>query len=342
LFAPARLFEQNAPLEAMLVKPIIEVEDLTKRYARHTAVQGLTFTVGRGEVVGLLGPNGAGKTTTMRVLSCFLPATSGVARVAGFNVFSEADEVRRRIGYMPENNPLHTDMRVCDYLRFRARLKGLTSRRCRIRTQSVMEMCGLTDVHRKIIGHLSKGYRQRVGLADALVHEPELIILDEPTIGLDPHQVRQVRQLIKGLARHHTVLISTHILSEVEMTCTRVLIMQQGRIVAADTTQNLQAIMSDGGQVIAEIAASMDDLCACWEQMPEIEFFDVSAVDGPYHRSALTPRSGLDLRPFVFDQVRLRGWELRELSRSRYSLEDIFVHLTRARPDDEGEEEEEG
>jgi ABC-2 type transport system ATP-binding protein len=326
----------------MLVKPIIEVEDLTKRYARHTAVQGLSFTVGRGEVVGLLGPNGAGKTTTMRVLSCFLPATSGIARVAGFNVFSEADEVRRRIGYMPENNPLHSDMRVCEYLRFRARLKGLTARRCRIRTQSVMELCGLTNVHRKIIGHLSKGYRQRVGLADALVHEPELIILDEPTIGLDPHQVRQVRQLIKGLARHHTVLISTHILSEVEMTCSRVLIMQQGRIVAADTTQNLQAIMSDGGQVIAEIAAPMDDLCACWQQMPEIEFFDVCAVDGPYHRCALTPRSGLDLRPFVFDQVRLRGWELRELSRSRYSLEDIFVHLTRSeRSEDEREEEEE-
>lgn len=324
----------------MFVKPIIEVSDLTKRYPGHTAVRGLSFTVGRGEVVGLLGPNGAGKTTTMRVLSCYLPATSGTARVAGYNVFSEADEVRRRIGYMPENNPLHTDMRVHDYLRFRARLKGLSWRRCRTRTQAVMELCGLTEVRRKIIGHLSKGYRQRVGLADALVHEPELIILDEPTIGLDPHQIRQVRLLIKDLARNHTVLISTHILSEVEITCSRVLIMNEGRIVAADTTQNLQAIMSDGGQVLAEIAAPLDDLATCWEQMPEIEHFDVAPIDGEFHRCALTPRSGLDLRPFVFDQVRLRGWNLRELTRSRHSLEDIFVHLTRLDgPDNEEEEE---
>jgi ABC-2 type transport system ATP-binding protein len=335
LFALLRGDRHAAVVEAMLVKPIIEVEDLTKRYAGHVAVSGLSFSVGRGEVVGLLGPNGAGKTTTMRVLSCFLPATSGRARVAGFDVFREADEVRRRIGYMPENNPLHVDMRVRDYLRFRARLKGLSRRRCRLRTDVVMELCGLAEVSRKIIGHLSKGYRQRVGLADALVHEPELIILDEPTIGLDPHQIRQVRQLIKDLSRHHTVLISTHILSEVEMTCSRVLIMQQGRIVAADTTHNLQQIMSDGGQVIAEIAAPAVELRACWEQMAEIEHYDVAPVEGDYHRCALTPRSGLDLRPLVFDQVRIRGWELRELSRSRHSLEDIFVHVTRSERQEE-------
>src|SRR5690242_20406766 len=208
---------------------IIEVENLTKRYAGHTAVDGLTFSVGRGEIVGFLGPNGAGKSTTMRVLSCFMPATSGSARVAGFDVFSEADDVRRRIGYMPENNPLHLDMRVREYLRFRARLKGLGIRRSRERVDVVMQQCGLTDVGRKLVGQLSKGYRQRVGLADALVHEPELIILDEPTIGLDPHQIRSVRHLIKDLARNHTVLISTHILSEVEMTCNRVLIMHQGK-----------------------------------------------------------------------------------------------------------------
>ncbi len=314
---------------------IIEVENLTKRYAGHAAVDGIAFTVERGEIVGFLGPNGAGKSTTMRILACYLPATYGTARVAGFDVFTQADEVRRRIGYMPENNPLHLDMRVREYLKFRARLKGLGIRRSRERVEVVMQQCGLTEVRRNIIGHLSKGYRQRVGLADALVHEPELIILDEPTIGLDPHQVRSVRQLIKDLGRHHTVLISTHILFEVEMTCNRVLIMHEGKILVADTTQNLQKIMSDGGQVIAEIAAPIAELRACWEQMGEIEHFDIAPSEGEYLRCALTPRSGLDLRPLVFEQVRARGWALRELSRAHHSLEDIFVHITR--PDREEE-----
>src|SRR5581483_6687740 len=218
---------------------MIEVANLTKRYAGHTAVSGISFSVERGEIVGLLGSNGAGKSTTMRILSCYMPATSGTVRVAGLDVFKEADEVRRRIGYMPENNPLHPEMRVREYLKFRARLKGLGWRRSRERVDVVLEQCGLTDVSRKIIGHLSKGYRQRVGLADALVHEPELIILDEPTIGLDPHQIRSVRQLIKSLAGTHTVLISTHILPEAEMTCNRMLIMYKGKILAADTPENL-------------------------------------------------------------------------------------------------------
>ncbi len=314
---------------------IIEVENMTKRYAGHAAVDGITFTVQRGEIVGFLGPNGAGKSTTMRILACYLPATYGTARVAGFDVFTQADEVRRRIGYMPENNPLHLDMRVREYLKFRARLKGLGIRQSRERVEVVMQQCGLTEVRRNIIGHLSKGYRQRVGLADALVHEPELIILDEPTIGLDPHQVRSVRQLIKDLGRHHTVLISTHILFEVEMTCNRVLIMNEGKILASDTTQNLQNIMNDGGQVIAEIAAPVEELRACWEQMGEIEYFDIAPSEGEYLRCALTPSAGLDLRPLVFEQVRARGWALRELSRAHHSLEDIFVHITR--PDREEE-----
>ena len=314
---------------------MIEVEDLTKRYAGYTAINGLTFSVGRGEIVGFLGPNGAGKSTTMRILACFLAATSGRARVAGLDVFTQADAVRRRIGYMPENNPLHLDMRVREYLKFRARLKGLGIRRSRERVEVVMRQCGLTEVSRNIIGQLSKGYRQRVGLADALLHEPELIILDEPTIGLDPHQIRAVRQLIKDLARHHTVLLSTHILSEVEMTCNRVLIIHQGKILAADTTRNLQNIMSDGGQVIAEIAAPVAELRACWEQMGEIEHFDIAASEGEYQRCALTPRAGLDLRPIVFEQVRARGWALRELSRAQHSLEDVFVHITRPDRDEE-------
>ena len=315
--------------------PIIEVENLTKRYAGRAAVNGITFSVQRGEIVGFLGPNGAGKSTTMRILACYLPATHGTARVAGFDVFTQADEVRRRIGYMPENNPLHLDMRVRDYLKFRARLKGLGIRQSRERVEVVMQQCGLTEVRRHIIGHLSKGYRQRVGLADALVQEPELIILDEPTIGLDPNQVRSVRQLIKDLGRHHTVLISTHILFEVEMTCNRVLILHEGKILAADTTQNLQNRMSNGGQVIAEIAAPVAELRACWEHMGEIEAFDIAPSEGEYLRCALTPSAGLDLRPLVFEQVRARGWTLRELSRAHHSLEDIFVHITR--PDREEE-----
>src|SRR5688572_8597758 len=231
------------------MEPMIEVRELTKRYAKYTAVNDVTFEVGRGEIVGLLGPNGAGKSTILRILSGFMPATSGTVRIGGFDVFHEPDEVRRRIGYMPENNPLHMEMRVREYLRFRGALKGLKRGRCRERTEVVMQQCGLSDVHRKIIGHLSKGYQQRVGLADALIHEPELIILDEPTIGLDPNQIRSVRQLIKDLGQKHTVLISTHILPEVEMTCTRVLILHQGQILAADTTENLQKLMSDRGQV---------------------------------------------------------------------------------------------
>ncbi|PYK31188.1 MAG: ABC transporter, partial [Verrucomicrobia bacterium] len=239
---------------------MIQVDNLTKRYIGHMAVDAISFQVERGEIVGLLGPNGAGKTTIMRVLACYMPATSGTARVAGYDVFTESDEVRRRIGYMPENNPLHRDMRVREYLKFRARLKGLNRVRSRERVDMVMEQCGLTDVSRKLIGYLSKGYQQRVGIADALVHQPELIILDEPTIGLDPHQIRAVRQMIKDLASKHTVLISTHILHEVEMTCSRVLILHEGRILAADTTDNLQKMMSDRDQVVAEIAAPMEDL----------------------------------------------------------------------------------
>ncbi len=219
---------------------MIEVANLTKRYAGNTAVRDISFTVGQGEIVGLLGPNGAGKSTTMRILACFLPATSGTVRVAGLDVFADSQEVRRRIGYMPENNPLHPEMRVREYLKFRARLKGLSGKRTRERVGVVMEQCGLTEVSHRIIGQLSKGYRQRVGLADALVHEPELIILDEPTIGLDPHQIRAVRQLIKDLGQAHTVLLSTHILPEAEMTCNRMLIMYEGKIRAAITPDDLQ------------------------------------------------------------------------------------------------------
>jgi ABC-2 type transport system ATP-binding protein len=316
---------------------MIAVTDLTKRYAGRTAVAGISFTVARGEIVGLLGPNGAGKSTTMRILSCFMPATSGTVRVAGFDVFYQSDEVRRRIGYMPENNPLYPEMRVREYLKFRARLKGLNWRRSRERVGTVMEQCGLTEVGRRIIGQLSKGYKQRVGLADALVHEPELIILDEPTLGLDPHQIRAVRQLIKSLAQKHTVLISTHILPEAEMTCNRMLIMYDGKILAADTPDNLQRLMAGSSQIIAEIAAPADELREAWSQMPGIEQFDVSASEGEFQRCALTPHDGYDLRPAIFALALERGWIMRELTRSRHSLEDIYVQVTRPTEEEEGE-----
>ena len=312
-------------------EPIIEVENLTKRYPGRTAVDDISFTIGRGEVVGFLGPNGAGKSTTLRILACYMPATSGTVRVAGHDVFREPDEVRRRIGYMPENNPLHLDMRVREYLRFRSRLKGMGWRRGRERVDAVLEQCGLTGVSGRIIGQLSKGYRQRVGLADALVHEPDLIILDEPTIGLDPHQIRSVRALVKELGRRHTVVLSTHILSEVEMTCSRVLILHRGRILAADRTEDLEQRLSLGGQVVAEIEAPAGTLSEVFRDLPGVETVEVQPLDGLYQRVTLSPRNGADLRLMVFEETRSRGWPMRELSRGRRSLEDIFVHLTRGK-----------
>lgn len=314
---------------------MIEVSNLTKRYSGHTAINQLSFQVRQGEIVGLLGPNGAGKSTTMRILSCFIPATQGTARVAGLDVFSQSIEVRRRIGYMPENNPLHLDMRVNEYLKFRARLKGLSIAQSRERVRNVVDQCGLKHVYRKIIGHLSMGYRQRVGLADALVSDPPLIILDEPTLGLDPNQIRSVRQLIKSLGGQHTVLLSTHILPEVEMTCDQVLIMHEGRILASDSPGNLQAIISGGAQVVAEICAPMQDLADCWAAHEDVTHFDIAAAEGDFFRCALTSRAGADLRTAVFDTVCAHNWKLRELTRIQPSLEDVFVHMTRQKSDEE-------
>ena len=314
---------------------MIEVANLTKRYAGHTAVTDISFTVKRGEIVGLLGPNGAGKSTIMRILSCFLPATSGTARVAGLDVFAQADEVRRHIGYMPENNPLHRDMRVLEYLKFRARLKGLDGSHARERIDTVMRQCSLTEVNHRIIGQLSKGFQQRVGLADALVHEPELIILDEPTLGLDPNQIRAVRQLIKDLGRQHTILLSSHILPEIEVTCTQVLILHRGRILASDTQENLQKGLSAGGQVVAEIEAPFEELRTIWEHTPEITHHAMAAAEGKYLRCTLTPRPGVDLRPQIFQLVLARGWPLRELTRAPLTLEDVFVRFTQAAREEE-------
>lgn len=319
---------------------MIEVRDLTKRYGNRVAIQGVTFTVARGEIVGLLGPNGAGKSTTMRILSGFLPATYGTVRVAGYDVARESLEVRRRIGYMPENNPLYPEMRVVEYLRFRARLKGLSGRRARERVEVVLEQCGLTEVRRRLIGQLSRGYRQRVGLADALVHEPDLIILDEPTIGLDPHQIRSVRELIKGLAGRHTVLLSTHILPEAEMICHRMLILWDGRVLAAGTPAELEQRWSADPQVMVEVSAPVAELEAFWSGRPEVANWEMAPAEAGWWRCWLRPAGAQDLRPLVYGWARERGWTLRELTRRRYTLEDIYVRVTARREEEEAEEEE--
>src|ERR1700687_5607518 len=242
------------------MEPIIKVENLSKRYAGVTALSNVSFEVKRGEIVGFLGPNGAGKSTTMRSLTGFIPASAGRAEVAGFDVFEHSIEVRRHIGYMPENNPLYTDMRVNEYLGFRARLKAVPRQKRKARITEAMELCGIEDVRHRVIGLLSKGYRQRVGLADALLAEPDLLILDEPTIGLDPVQIRQVRQLIKDLGKEHTILLSTHILPEVEMTCNRVIIIHHGRILASDTPDSLMKTLNAGGLIQVEVRGPGTDV----------------------------------------------------------------------------------
>src|SRR5439155_24166237 len=238
---------------------MIKVENLTKRYAGQPAIQDLNFEVSRGEIMGFLGPNGAGKTTTMRILAGFMPPTSGRATVAGFDVFDQSLQAREHLGYMPENVPLYTDMRVTEYLDFRAALKGVRGRRLRERVGDVKELCSLRDVENRIIGTLSKGYRQRVGLAEALVHEPDLLILDEATIGRDPNPIRQVRELIKNIGRQHTILLSTHILPEVEMTCSRVIIIHKGRIEACDTPENLLNQIRTATGVVLEAKTGADN-----------------------------------------------------------------------------------
>jgi len=289
---------------------MIKVENLTKRFAGQTAIQNLNFEVGKGEIMGFLGPNGAGKSTTMRILSSFIPPTSGRASIAGFDIFDQSLQARAHLGYMPENVPLYNDMRVNEYLDYRAALKGVPYRRMAERVGDVIELCGLKEVEKKVIGALSKGYRQRVGLADALVHEPDLLILDEPTSGLDPNQIRQVRDLIKNLGRQHTILLSTHILPEVEMTCSRVL----GQIRTASG-------------VVLEAKIGSDDGREQLSKIPGVR--DVSAsAEGDWKIFSLRVESGADVREEVFRMARDRQWTVRELSQRKATLEDVFVEIT--------------
>jgi ABC-2 type transport system ATP-binding protein len=308
---------------------MIEVENLSKTYSGFRAVQGISFHVKKGEIVGFLGPNGAGKSTTMKVLAAYLPPTDGKIRIAGYDVVEDSIEVRKRIGYMPENVPLYTDMRVNEFLRFRAELKKVARRKIRDRVETVKQLCSLKDVENKIIGTLSKGYRQRVGLADAMVHDPDLLILDEPTIGLDPNQIRAVRDLIKDLGKHHTILLSTHILSEVELTCNRVLVINRGRIEASDTPANLTKLVRGGGSIVLEVKAPAIEITSKIEALPNIE--DVEIIlpsDGDWTHAKIFAKPGIDVREDIYDVVRQNNWPLRELSRVKATLEEAFVELT--------------
>ena len=306
---------------------MIKVENLTKRYAGQTAIKDLNFEVGKGEIMGFLGPNGAGKTTTMRILASYMPPTSGRATVAGFDVFEQSLQARSHLGYMPENVPLYADMRVTEYLDYRAALKAVPHRRIMERVGDVKELCGLKEVEKKLIGTLSKGYRQRVGLADALLHEPDLLILDEPTIGLDPNQIRQVRELIKNLGKQHTILLSTHILPEVEMTCSRVIIIHKGRIEACDTPENLLGQIRQAGGVVVEAKVGNDNGAEELKKISGVR--DVTTeTDGDWKIFSLRVESGTDVRAEVFQLASARRWTVRELSQRRATLEDVFVEIT--------------
>jgi ABC-2 type transport system ATP-binding protein len=306
---------------------MIEVSNLTKEYVGRPAVQGLSFTVPAGEVVGFLGPNGAGKSTTMRILAGFMPPTSGTARVNGFDVFHESIQARRSLGYMPENAPLYLDMRVKEYLHFRGSLKGLSSSMLRKRTGEVMDACSLLEVRRKIIGTLSKGFRQRVALADALISAPPLLILDEPTNGLDPTQIRHVRDLLKSLRGEHTILLSTHILSEVEITCDRVLLIHQGKLRADDTPQNLVQKIRVASEVNVEIKAR-GNVEEHLGKITAVRRINEEKLEDGWRRFQMRVEARGDIREAIFDLALKHNWQIRELHRELPSLEDVFVELT--------------
>jgi len=288
----------------------------------------VSFTVNKGEILGFLGPNGAGKTTTMRILTGFLPATSGTARVAGFDVFTDSMEVRKRIGYLPEMPPLYLDMTVESYLEFVARVKLVPAERRKSRINDALMKTNIQDKRGDLIKRLSRGYKQRVGLAQALVHDPEVIILDEPTVGLDPKQIIEVRHLIKSLAGNHTIILSTHILPEVSMTCDRVVIINRGKIVAVDTPANLTSQLKGGQQVRLETKADADSVRAAIQELPGIR--QVSAVPAGDGLLAVTVEAvpGSDLRSEIAAKIVGRGWPLFELRGVALSLEEIFLQLT--------------
>jgi len=308
---------------------LIEVQDLSKAYGSVTAVDHVSFTVNKGEILGFLGPNGAGKTTTMRILTGYIPATSGTARISGFDVFNDSLEVRRRIGYLPENPPLYPDMTVETYLDFVARIKNVPAEKRADRIADALKKTNIVDKRTELIKRLSRGYKQRVGLAQALVHDPDVIILDEPTVGLDPKQIIEVRNLIKGLAGSHTIILSTHILPEVSMTCDRVVIINKGKIAAVDTPQNLTSQLKGGQKVRVEVQAPEKPLQDLLAQIPGASRVQVepARADGRLHATVETAQ-GKDIRSAIAAKIVEKGWPLYELRGVSLSLEDIFLQLT--------------
>ena len=317
---------------------MIEVDHLTKSYGQARAVNDISFTVEKGEIIGFLGPNGAGKTTTMRILTGYLPATSGTARIAGYDVFEQSMEVRRRIGYLPETPPIYPEMSIEDYLAFVARIKGVDAGNISARVDQAMALTNLTDRRRELIKRLSRGYKQRVGIAQAIVHNPDVVILDEPTVGLDPNQIKEVRKLIKGLAGEHTIILSTHILPEVEITCDRVVIINKGQIAAVDTPRNLVNQRQSGSHVRISVRETGDSDALLRQALSSIEGIQNIEVNSANPNEAnegsglltasIEVGQGLDLRAPIAARVVNSGLELLELGTINVSLEDIFMKLT--------------
>jgi len=315
------------------VSAMIEVDDLTKWYGRTLALDRASFSVEEGRIVGFLGPNGAGKTTTLRILTGFMPPTSGQGRVAGRDVLAESLAIRRSIGYMPENVPLYPEMRVQEYLSFRAGLKDVPAGKRAGTVDRVVERCWLTDVRRRLVGQLSKGFRQRVGLAEALISDPPVLILDEPTIGLDPAQIQAVRELIRALGEKHTVLLSSHILPEVERTCSHLVIIAQGRIAAVGSVDELKEGLAEAQRVVLEVhpGESGDgpaEVARSLGQVGEADEVRRETVGAGWLRLAVQPAGGADPREALHAVVAQRGWRLREMRREVPSLEELYVRIT--------------
>jgi ABC-2 type transport system ATP-binding protein len=308
---------------------MIEVEKLSRLYGRTLAVDGISFRIERGEVVGFLGPNGAGKTTTMKILTGYLFPSAGVATVAGFDVVEEPLEVKRRIGYLPENVPLYTDMTVLEYLRFVADVRRLPRAERRRAIRRVADACGIGSVLGKVIGKLSKGFRQRTCLAQALLHEPEVLILDEPTTGLDPNQILEIRELIRRLGHERTVLLSTHILPEVEAVCSRVLIIHRGKIVADGTTQSLERQVQKGDRVRLRVRGPEREVEATLRSQPEVAALRrLDAPDGCLIQYEITTAVDRDITEDLFQLAVAKGWTLSELRAEQATLEEVFAQLT--------------
>jgi ABC-2 type transport system ATP-binding protein len=310
---------------------VITVSQLTKVYGQTLAVDHISFEVPEGQIVGFLGPNGAGKSTTLRMLTCYLPPTSGTATVAGFDIFHQSEQVRERLGYLPESCPLYGEMKVEEYLDFRGQLRGMDRQRRKQRLGFVLERCWLTHVRRKTIAHLSKGYRQRVGLADALLHNPPVLILDEPTIGLDPTQIRETRKLIKELGGQHTIIISTHILPEVEAVCDRAIVIAGGKVVAQGTPDELRDSRRMQARILVECRAPADELQMTLQHVSgvrEVEVLGNGDADKQYTVAALRAKDGYDIREEVARSVIQRGWPLREIRLEHATLEEFFVQVT--------------